>query len=719
MPNTKKATGSGLRQYGLELRCTENSTDITNNTSSISWSLVLTSGAYSFSDFWAGWTVKLGDTTVSHRDDNYMALSIGANTEKVIVSGTNTVVHNNDGSKTIDIYGYLSISSAYPGPGDITCSTSWALTTIPRASTLTIPTLTIGSAATLTVTAASNTFTHKITYSFSGLTGDIGTLNAGVATTSWTPPSSLYNKLPNATQGTISITLKTYSNATEIGSNTYNATVNVGTSIKPTAPTVTLEPVNDNAWFSSQNLYVGGYTKVKVTSSASPGTGASISLYSISGAFSGSGTPFTSNALSAGSKTIVIRATDSRGRSNDTTKTLTFLAYTLPGFSTLSAERGTYLNGSWTSDVNGDHIKVTAVPVYALSNEGNTGTVTVKIGASDPDVTSGNTYYFTSTNASTSYSITVTNTDLPGFITTRTLTVSTVEVPLNVDVDIPGVAVGMVSQTPQTFEVAPSWKVQFDGQVIGNGKYNYFQYMPFSWEVTGTLGTSGYVRIATITITGTYADETISFRVYRRKTTTACELYVRFASENNTDPAIGAFYYDSGGLSCNCYVNREGTGQWGVYIQKYDASDYVAVEAHVPPFMQWRCTVIKDDGQSSSIPSGATRGTPRRGTGSITPATGVTTVSSRVREFSGFVSVLWTGKVSTAFTSGTYATIGTISGVTKPPIDYGGYCVTGTQAVSLSTHSAQAIMKPDGSIVVSPGTSGDTYFTINVIYATV
>ena len=178
MANTKTVSGSGLRQYGLQLRCTEDSTSIPNNTSTISWSLVLTSGNYSFGDFWIGWTVKLGDKTVSHADDNYKAISISSNSSLVIASGTDTVTHNNDGTKTINIYGYLSISSAYPGPGDMTCSGDWALTTIPRASSMTLPSsFTIGSSGSITIQMASNTFSHTITYSGYGLSGTVANLN--------------------------------------------------------------------------------------------------------------------------------------------------------------------------------------------------------------------------------------------------------------------------------------------------------------------------------------------------------------------------------------------------------------------------------------------------------------------------------------------------------------------------------------------------------------
>ena len=606
MANTKTVSGSGLRQYGLQLRCTEDSTSIPNNTSTISWSLVLTSGNYSFGDFWIGWTVKLGDKTVSHADDNYKAISISSNSSLVIASGTDTVTHNNDGTKTINIYGYLSISSAYPGPGDMTCSGDWALTTIPRASSMTLPSsFTIGSSGSITIQMASNTFSHTITYSGYGLSGTVANLNAGVSSTSWTPPTSFYAKLPSSTSGTVTLTLTTKSGSTTIGTATYNATIVVPTSIKPTAPTVTLAPVNTNAWISSKGLYVGGYSAVKVTSSASPGSGASISSYTISGAFSGSGSPFTSAVLSAGSKSITVTATDSRGRTNSTTTSVTFLTYTYPGLTTFTAVRGTYSGGSWTSNVNGDHIRVQAVPSVALYSQGNAATVTVKIGNTNPDATSGSYYYFTGTNATTSYVITGSVSDSVGNSTSRTISVSTVEVPLNINVDTPGIGVGMIAQSARTLELAPTWNLRAQGQ------YNRFDYLPYSFDTPGTDGSTGYARIATITLKptiGTYASQPIKFVICRRYDTQMISLYFRLEHVNNTDPAIKGLYYESTGYNYypfSAFAYRTGPGVYDIYVQKGGEWDYIDVWSFVSPFMAYRCYVTYATGHRTTVPSGA------------------------------------------------------------------------------------------------------------------
>jgi len=459
---------SGItREYQLHLIMSEQSQSIADNTTTIAYELKLTSGSYNFGSYGAGWEVWINGTRVAYHNRNTSdRYSIAKNSSWTIASGTTIVTHNTDGTKTITCSASLDMGGS-PAPGPLSCaSTSWTLTTIPRASTLTIPTLTIEQSATLTVVPADNSFTHEITYEFFDLSGTIASLSAGVTSTTWTPPNTFYAKLPNSTSGNVSITLETYTGGTLIGSVTYTVPVNVGTSIKPTVPTVSLSPVNTNAWLNTEGLYVGGYTRIRVQSSASPGSGASIASYTVSGAFSATGANVTSGVLTAGTKSVTVTVTDTRGRTNVKTETVTFLDYASPALTTFSGERGEYSGGVWTSDVNGNHIRINASATVSLSGEGNTGTISVTLGGNAPDVTSAPYYIWTSTVNTTSYTVSGTVTDSVGNSSTRTLTISTVEVPLNIDVDLPGVAAGMVAQTQRVFEIAPGWQLKIGGILI-------------------------------------------------------------------------------------------------------------------------------------------------------------------------------------------------------------------------------------------------------------
>lgn len=466
-----KTISSGESSRGFTFKLVMNeTTDIETNTSSISWQLQLSlkSGSgWSFYDFGVGWSAYINGTRVAYHDrytsDRY---TLTAGNTWTMASGTTSVVHDTDGTKTISCSASMDMATSPSGAGPMSLSGTWELETIPRASSLTIPTLTIGSSATLSVTAASNTFSHVITYAFSDLTGTIATLNAGVSSTSWTPPTSFYAKLPNATQGNVTITIETYTGATLIGSKAYSVPVNVGTDIKPTLPSITLTPINTNYWLNAEGLYVGGYSRVKVESSASPGSGASITSYQISGAFSGVGADVTSGVLTSGVKSITVTATDSRGRSNSNTVTVTFLEYANPGLTTFSAERGLYSGGTWTPDVNGDHIRVNAVATVSLSAQGNTGSISVTVGGASPDASSGSYYYWTSTNSTTTYQVVGTVTDSLGNTSTRTISISTVEVPLNINVNLPGIGVGMIAQKTRVFQFPLNWQIEIGGVLI-------------------------------------------------------------------------------------------------------------------------------------------------------------------------------------------------------------------------------------------------------------
>lgn len=466
-----KTISSGESSRGFTFKLVMNeTTDIETNTSSISWQLQLSlkSGSgWSFYDFGVGWEAYINGVRVAYHNrassDRY---TLTAGNTWTMASGTTSVVHDTDGTKTISCSASMDMATSPSGAGPLSCSGTWELTTIPRASSLTIPTLTIGSSATLSITAASNTFSHEISYVMSDLSGSIASLSAGVSSTTWTPPTSFYAKIPNATQGNVTITLDTYTGATLIGSNSYTVSVLVGSSIKPTVPSITLSPVNTNAWLNSQGLYVGGYTKVRVQSSASPGTGASITSYQISGAVSGTGSDYTSGVLTAGAKSITVTATDSRGRSNSKTVSVTFLDYANPSLTTFTAERGTYSGGSWTSNVNGNHIRVTAIATVSLSTQGNTGTKSVTVGGTSPSATSGNYYYWTNTNNTTTYIASGTVTDSLGNSSSKTLTISTVEVPLNINVDLPGIGVGMIAQKVRVFQFPSNWQIEIGGVLI-------------------------------------------------------------------------------------------------------------------------------------------------------------------------------------------------------------------------------------------------------------
>lgn len=469
---TWTGTGSNNSNFTGTLTVSESSTSIQDNTSTLSYSLVLTgSSGYYFQQYYLTTKIYINGEEVQNRYEQVsMPSPSGGTSTYTVCSGTVVVPHNNDGTKTVSVYATMqTVSTQAYLPGLINMPSSLdgtlALTTIPRASTMTWTNLYIGQSTTFTIARASNSFTHNISYTFGSAFGTVAT-GAGTSAT-WTVPNGLFQELPDKTYAKGTLTLKTMSNGVEVGSVQYDATFEVPASVKPTAPTVTLSYDNTSGgqWLRYLSAPVQGYTKIIVDSSATPGTGAAGVDFNISGLFSGSGSHYISDTIKvSGQRNIVVTAIDGRGRTNDTTTTINILPYANPAITTMESERGTYSNGTWTSNPAGDHIRIHVVGQCSLSAQGNTFAIVVKIGAETKQEMGGYAY-FTTTNASTAYTATATITDNVGKSSTKTINISSLQVPFNINVGLPGAGFGMVAQTAKALEVASDWRVDVQGRL--------------------------------------------------------------------------------------------------------------------------------------------------------------------------------------------------------------------------------------------------------------
>lgn len=156
----------------IDLILTETGTNVDKNTSTVSWKLVgyLGSGATSshwYSNSYHSINVKVnGSTVYDLPSTTQKSISIGTNTSAsspvTIASGTTTVPHNADGTKTCSasfsmVYRYSS-SFSWNGSG------SFSLKTIPRATTPTVSSsgVAMGTAVIIRTPRASSSYTHNI-----------------------------------------------------------------------------------------------------------------------------------------------------------------------------------------------------------------------------------------------------------------------------------------------------------------------------------------------------------------------------------------------------------------------------------------------------------------------------------------------------------------------------------------------------------------------------
>ena len=222
----------------LEFAWEVTSTSIANNTKTIYWELRGKRTASGYVNAGGFKVVIDGDTVYDKSTDYRIELYNGT----VVASGSKTFTHNGDGTRS---FGVSIQGGVYTYAVNCTGSKTFTLDTIPRASSISCTTANIESKPTITISRASSSFTHTITYQFGTLTGTIATKTSATSITSWTIPSSFYGQIPNAKTGRGTLTCTTYSGSTAIGTSTCD--LNVTTDEAKCKPTVSGAVVDTNA----------------------------------------------------------------------------------------------------------------------------------------------------------------------------------------------------------------------------------------------------------------------------------------------------------------------------------------------------------------------------------------------------------------------------------------------------------------------------------------
>lgn len=122
--------------YVLELKLTENSTSTANNTSSVSYELILKSGNQNRFTGDVDSVIKLNGSVVASSTYHVTA---AYNSSWTLQSGTATVKHNSDGSLNMPIEVSINTYNSY-APPDKTLNWSWTLTKINLYTACTAPT---------------------------------------------------------------------------------------------------------------------------------------------------------------------------------------------------------------------------------------------------------------------------------------------------------------------------------------------------------------------------------------------------------------------------------------------------------------------------------------------------------------------------------------------------------------------------------------------------
>lgn len=380
-------------QITLRFNWSQSSQSIANNNSVVSWSLqLIASGGSISSSASKSWSVTVNGSNYS--GTNTVGVSNGQT--KTLASGSTTIAHNADGTKSFSFSFSQQFDINYSGVGWIgtkSGSGNGTLTTIPRTSSVSSTNANIGENITITINRASSSFTHTLSYSFCNLKGTIATKTSSTSV-SWKLPTTFYAQIPNSKSSWGTITCDTYSGSTKIGSSTCRFDVYVKESTNKPGISATVVDVNDTtkALTGDENKLIRYYSKAKFELTASPKNSSTITTRSVfyNGTTykGGSENSWIANFSEVVSGSYKFTVTDSRGFSNSLTVNKTLIEYvkltcymtvtnpTATGECTITLN-GNYFNGSFGSTNN-------TLSVQYKINDGEWTDATVTL--------SGNTY---------------------------------------------------------------------------------------------------------------------------------------------------------------------------------------------------------------------------------------------------------------------------------------------------------------------------------------
>lgn len=467
MASSGSITTNEKEGRSITLSWTLSSQSIEKNTSTIAWTLKGSGSSGGGSWVMSGsFKAVINGTTVYSSDTR-----IQLKKDQVIASGSTTITHNTDGTKSFSLSCQAGV---YTYAVSVTASGTHTLNTIPRASSVSATNVNMGSATKIAISRASSSFTHTLTYKFGSSTGTIVSKTTSTSV-SWTPAISLANQIPKAVSGSCTITCDTYSGSTKVGSKTCTLTLAVPATVKPTITSLGVTRV-DGTVPTDWRIYVQSKSKATLTINGAAGSyGSTISSYSISGGgFSSTESSFTTGFLTtSGTITFTAKVTDSRGRVSDAkTVSISVEAYAAPSFTDYLSQRAI---SDGTANDDGTYIR--SIIYYSYSSCGNKNTVTRATyykKSSASTWTNANKSFSSSTafvfgggaiSTESSYDVKYTITDA---FTTVTIydTVSTAAVLMDFKAGGKGIAIGKVAEKDNVVEIANNWELEIHGKKL-------------------------------------------------------------------------------------------------------------------------------------------------------------------------------------------------------------------------------------------------------------
>lgn len=232
--------------------------DVASNTSSITvelYAMATKPYGYYLYTYYANGSVTVDGHTVKTFSDT--GFRIDSQDTWVKLPGSpyviNGIQHNTDGTKNVTIGFNVSLTPSGKATSTNKASQNVALTTIPRASTLSAADTTIDQPTRIHINAASDAFTHSLFYFFEDTRGYLKVDGGDSAyeekfsqrVINFDPQRfGLASHIPTKKSGICKLTLKTYSGGTLIGTSESQFTISVPPSY---GPSITGQVVDSNA----------------------------------------------------------------------------------------------------------------------------------------------------------------------------------------------------------------------------------------------------------------------------------------------------------------------------------------------------------------------------------------------------------------------------------------------------------------------------------------
>lgn len=322
-----------------------NSIDVAKNTSRVRYTLTLFNTTLTFSGYSCSGWINYNGTVIPYSGTPSM---LGWNTSVVLIDTERTVTHDASGKYRTGTAAAFTGSGGY-SPGNLTIGVGYLdLPTIQRASTFSIPNITIGSPVKLQINSSNSSFRHTIRYAFGKNSGTVDT-NVSGGEYIWNTDLSLATSIPNHTSGLGTVWVDTYNGGSLIGSTAQIPTFSLDlNTVKPTLTSITLSDTNPIAASIGDKLtFVQNKSGVTVTYGTTAAQYESSivdyqsEIVGVNKVSTSSPAVFTDIAFN-GSYQIRARVRDSRGVWSDyKTTSITVLPYTTPSLNINATRAGT------------------------------------------------------------------------------------------------------------------------------------------------------------------------------------------------------------------------------------------------------------------------------------------------------------------------------------------------------------------------------------------